>query len=54
MILDDLVVELPEDGLVVVDEADELSGDVTQILLTNAQTRRNLKHMYTDTWEVHS
>jgi len=43
MILDNLVVELPEDILVVVDKLQELSGYCTQVVLANGQARRNLQ-----------
>lgn len=35
MVLDDLVVEVPENALVVVDEPDEASGDVTEVILAD-------------------
>ena len=43
MVLDDLKVELPEDGPVVVDEADEVTGYLRQLPLTQGQAWRNLK-----------
>ena len=43
MVLDDLEVELPEDGPVVVDEADEVAGYLRQLPLAQGQSRGNLK-----------
>ena len=43
MVLDDLEVELPEDGAVVVDEADEVAGYLRQLPLTQGQAWRDLK-----------
>ena len=43
MVLDDLEVELPEDGPVVVDEADEVAGYLRQLPLAQGQARGNLK-----------
>ena len=43
MVLDDLEVELPEDGPVVVDEADKVAGYLRQLPLTQGQAWGNLK-----------
>ena len=37
MVLDDLGVELSEDGAVVVDEADKVAGDLRQLPLAQGQ-----------------
>ena len=43
VVLDDLGVELSEDGPVVVDEADKVAGYLRQLPLTQGQAWRNLK-----------
>ena len=43
MVLDDLEVELPEDGPVVVDQADEVAGYLRQLPLAQGQSWGNLK-----------
>ena len=43
MVLDDLGVELAEDGPVVVDEADKVAGDLRELPLAQGQPRRDLK-----------
>ena len=43
MVLDDLVVVVSEDALVVVDETDEATGDVTEVVLADCQTRGDLE-----------
>ena len=43
VVLDDLGVELAEDGPVVVDEADKVAGDLRELPLTQGQPRGDLK-----------
>ena len=43
MVLDDLEVELPEDGPVVVDEPDKVPCNLSQLPLAQGQARGNLK-----------
>ena len=42
VVLDDLGVELAEDGPVVVDEADKVAGDLRELPLTQGQPRGDL------------
>ena len=43
VVLDNLGVELAEDGPVVVDEADKVAGDLRELPLTQGQPRGDLK-----------
>ena len=42
MVLNDLVVEVPEDALVVVDQPEEAPSDVAEFTFANGQARRDL------------
>ena len=50
MVLDDLVVVVSEDALVVVDEPDEATGDVSEVVLTDCQAGGHLEEIMK--WEM--